>query len=180
MNAKPAGPHGPLLVTEQAALVHWLAAGPNGSPWDRGATPPTLADWLALGDDATEAHYRRAADLGVPLVRLAALEPAHEATSLIRPDVARHLRVVPLLVKGDSIAVAMEDPGNHDALSTLDFLCRQRVQAMLATPRDIREAIARHYDQVEDRDVAHQLGLDPQEIDRALDQALARKGDVTS
>ncbi len=152
---------GPLLITEQSSLAHWLAATPNGSPWGHADRPPTLADWLALGEDATEAHYRRASDLGVPLVRLGGIEATHEATTLIRPEVARRLRVVPLMIKGDSIAVAMEDPGNHDALSTLDFLCRQRVLAMLATPRDIREAIARHYDQVEDRDVARQLGLDP-------------------
>src|SRR5690606_25692416 len=111
--------------------------------------------------DCTEAQFRQAKALGVPLVRLADLTPDGPAIALVRPEVARRLRVVPLLVSGGSVAVAMEDPGNDDALSTLDFLCRQRVQALLATPREIREAIARHYDQVEDRDVARQLGVDP-------------------
>jgi type IV pilus assembly protein PilB len=38
--------------------------------------------------------------------------------------------------------------------------------AMMATPRDIRDAIAEHYDRVEDRDVAQQLGLDPGSLGR--------------
>ena len=35
------------------------------------------------------------------------------------------------------------------------------MHALLATPREIREAIARHYDRVEDQDIARQLGVDP-------------------
>jgi type IV pilus assembly protein PilB len=154
--------HAPILVADPTTLKAWQQTAPQGgSPWIHDGKPLALEDWLALGEDTTEAHYRRAADLGVPLVRLSGLEPSPLATALIRPEVARRLRAVPLNVHGDSVAVAMEDPGNHEALSTLDFLCRQRVQAMLATPREIRDAIAHHYDRVEDGDVARQLGLDP-------------------
>jgi type IV pilus assembly protein PilB len=160
--SRPNPPHAPPLIADRASLIAWLQAAPNGgSPWGHNGEFVALEAWLALGEDASEAHYRRARDLGVPLVRLSGLEPSPEATALIRPEVARRLRAVPLGVHGDSVAVAMEDPGNHEALSTLDFLCRQRVQAMLATPREIRDAIARHYDRVEDSDIARQLGLDP-------------------
>jgi type IV pilus assembly protein PilB len=160
--SRPNEPHAPTLIADPATLLAWQQAAPNGSsPWTHDGKPLALQDWLAQGEDATEAHYRRAGDLGVPLVRLSGLEPSFAATSLIRPEVARRLRAVPLSLHGDSVAVAMEDPGNHEALSTLDFLCRQRVQAMLATPREIRDAIAQHYDRVEDGDIARQLGLDP-------------------
>ncbi|MBY4599653.1 GspE/PulE family protein [bacterium BD-1] len=157
-NAKPLSPN---LIADPAALASWLDVAPAGNPWNRDNGSLALEDWLALGDDCTEAHYRQARTLGVPLVRLENLAPDATATALIRPEVARRLRVVPLLVRGGNVAVAMEDPGNDETLSTLDFLSRQRVQALLATPRDIRNAIARHYDQVEDRDVARQLGVDP-------------------
>ncbi len=160
--SRPNEPHAPTLIADPAALLAWQQAAPTGSsPWNRDGQPLALEDWLAQGDDASEAHYRRARDLGVPLVRLSGLEPSPQATALIRPEVARRLRAVPVNLHGGSVAVAMEDPGNHEALSTLDFLCRQRVQAMLATPREIRDAIARHYDRVEDGDIARQLGLDP-------------------
>ncbi|ODS62683.1 MAG: hypothetical protein ABS41_09285 [Arenimonas sp. SCN 70-307] len=157
-NAKPASPH---LIKAPAELARWLEFSQAGSTWNHEGGGLSLAQWLALGDDCTESHYEQAASLGVPLARLSGLEPDASATALIRPEVARRLRAVPLLVRGGSVAVAMEDPGNAEALSTLDFLSRQRVQAVLATGRDIREAIARHYDQVEDRDIARQLGVDP-------------------
>jgi len=160
MSANPQ-PQSPNLIADPRALADWLKAAPAGSPWRHDNGDTRLEDWLALGDDCTEAQFRQARTLGVPLVRLSELVPETSAIALVRPEVARRLRVVPLLVSGGSVAVAMEDPGNDDALSTLDFLCRQRVQALLATPREIREAIARHYDQVEDRDVARQLGVDP-------------------
>ncbi|WP_339826886.1 GspE/PulE family protein [uncultured Arenimonas sp.] len=157
----PAPPRSPTLITEPDALAQWLESSPTGSPWnhDDGGLEPD--DWLALGDDTSEAHFHKARALGVPLVRLANLAPDQAATRLIRPEVARNLRAVPLMVRGGSVAVAMEDPGNNEALSTLDFLSRQRVHALLATPREIREAIARHYDRVEDQDIARQLGVDP-------------------
>ncbi|MBW8312610.1 MAG: GspE/PulE family protein [Rhizobium sp.] len=151
----------PSLIADPAALATWLDVAPTGSHWDLDKASLRLEEWLALGDDCTEAHYRQAKTLGIPLVRLGGLAPDASATALIRPEVARRLRVVPLLVRGGNVAVAMEDPGNDETLSTLDFLSRQRVHALLATPRDIRNAIARHYDQVEDRDVARQLGVDP-------------------
>ena len=44
----------------------------------------------------------------------------------------------------------------------LDFLSRDRVIPVVSTPRDIRDGIAHYYDRVEDRDVAMQLGIDPE------------------
>jgi type IV pilus assembly protein PilB len=155
------------LVADATSLLEYLQARTNGS---NGKPPPghrvTLEQWLALGEDATDSQFNTARSLGLPLVRLHDVEPTAEASALVRPEVARRLRVVPLRVHQGMVAVAMEDPGNADALATLDFLCRQRVMAMMATPRDIRDAIAEHYDRVEDRDVAQQLGLDPGSLGR--------------
>jgi type IV pilus assembly protein PilB len=159
--------HDSTLVADTPALVDYLQAranGINGRP--ASASRPTLAQWLASGEDATEGQFETAHSLGLPLVRLSSIEPTAEANTLIRPEMARRLRAVPLRVHQGMVAIAMEDPGNADALATLDFLCRQRVLAMMATPRDIRDAIAEHYDRVEDRDVAQQLGLDPGSLGR--------------
>lgn len=154
--------HDSPLIADVATLTDFLKAGASGA---NGFKPragiPTLEEWLVLGDDTTEGQYQQARSLGLPLVRLGEIEPTPEAKALIRPEVARRLRAVPLQVQQGMVAVALEDPGNGDTLATLDFLCRQRVMAMVATPRDIRNAIAEFYDQVEDHDIAQQLGLDP-------------------
>jgi type IV pilus assembly protein PilB len=155
------------LITDANALLDYLqTGGSNGNSRKTGLQAQTLERWLALGEDTAEGQYALARSLGLPLVRLADIEPTAEASALIRPEIARRLRAVPLRVHQGMVAVALEDPGNGDAIATLDFLCRQRVLAMVATPREIREAIAEHYDRVEDRDVARQLGLDPSALGR--------------
>jgi type IV pilus assembly protein PilB len=156
----------PLIADANALLDYLQAGGSNGNGRKTGLQAPTLERWLALGEDTAEGQYALARSLGLPLVRLTDIEPTAEASALIRPEIARRLRAVPLRVHQGMVAVALEDPGNGDAIATLDFLCRQRVVAMVATPREIREAIAEHYDRVEDRDVARQLGLDPSALGR--------------
>jgi type IV pilus assembly protein PilB len=153
---------GPLLIDTAAALERYLADYPRSSfARLRGSSGTSLEDWLALGDDASEASYRAARRFGVPLVRLAALEPSTEALVQLSPTLARQLRAIPLRTRNGMVAVALEDPGAANALATLDFLSPERIVTLVASPRDIREAIARLYDQVEDRDMVQQLGLDP-------------------
>ena len=70
-----------------------------------------LPTWQAQGDDAIERSWEVARTLGLPLARLAHLQPDPKAIALIGPDMARQLRAVPLRALGGVIAVAMEDPG---------------------------------------------------------------------
>jgi type IV pilus assembly protein PilB len=148
------------LIDSMAGLESHLAQG------ERAAAPglhPALAldDWLGLGHDADPASHERARELGLPLVRLDSLRPEPDALALLDPQLARTLRAVPICVRGGAVAVAMENPATHQAQSVLGFLSRHRVVPLVASAADIREAIARCYDQTEDRRVALQLGLDP-------------------
>lgn len=153
----------PTLLENDAALDRYLRDYPRiaygGTTETRTVDP---AAWRALGDDATEESFRIAATLGLPLVRLAHLRPDPEATARLTPDVARQLRAVPLRIRNGMIAVAMEDPSVGRVQNVLDFISRERVIPLVASPRDIRAGIARYYDRVEDRDVARQLGIDPE------------------
>lgn len=153
---------GPLLIDSPATLERFLTHYQNAtfSPLNHVART-SLEGWLGLGDDTSEGSYRAACRLGIPLVRLAGLEPSADALRILSPAMARQLRAVPLRTQQGMVAVAMEDPCAANALATLDFLSPERTIVLVASPRDIREAIARLYDQVEDRDVVRQLGLDP-------------------
>jgi type IV pilus assembly protein PilB len=70
----------PALLTSQDSLAHWLQAMSGGNHWNKPTDRPSLDDWLAQGDDVDPAHHRRARELGVPLARLAGLEPEAAAT----------------------------------------------------------------------------------------------------
>jgi type IV pilus assembly protein PilB len=158
-----AAPSAPLLLDSDAALDRYLQTYPNiafaQGPRQTGID---LETWRSLGDDAIDTTWDEARQLGVPLARLDQLHPDSKAIALLTPDVARQLRAVPLRVHGGMVAVAMERPGARQVQDMLDFLSRDRVLPVVASPRDIREGIARYYDRVEDRNVALLLGLDPE------------------
>lgn len=163
MSLEPSIPAAPLLIDSDVALDRYLKTYPKVAFADADAGGGIdLHAWQAQGDDAIERSWELARTLGLPLARLAHLQPDPNAIALIGPDMARQLRAVPLRTRGGVIAVAMEDPGTQHTLGVLDFLSRDRVIPVVSTPRDIRDGIARYYDRVEDRNVAMQLGIDPE------------------
>ncbi len=155
----------PPLLADAAALDAYLGTYPNVYA-EQGYPAISLESWQAFGEDAGEQAYATARRLGLPLVRLDHISAESDALGLIPPDLARRLRAVPLRVGKGLVAVAMEDPGGPDAQRLLDFLSRERVLPLVASTLQIREAIARHYDQVEDRAMARQLGLDTDVTDQ--------------
>ena len=164
MTLDPGAHAAPLLIDSDAALDRYLLTYPHiafggDTAADRGVD---LSTWQAQGDDAIERSWQVARALGLPLARLERLRPDPQAIALISPEVARQLRAVPLRAHGGMIAVAMEDAGPQSTQGMLDFLSRDRVIPVISSPRDIREGIARYYDRVEDRNVALQLGIDPE------------------
>jgi type IV pilus assembly protein PilB len=152
----------PTLIADDAALERYLA-GFHGDAYAMHRQPGgvSLGDWLASGEDACERCYLHAQRLGLPLVRLPDVGADPVAAALLPPEQARRLRVVPLRAAHGLLAVAMEDPSDNEALSAIEFISSDRVLPLMATARGIRDAIARSYDLVEDRETARMLGLDP-------------------
>lgn len=156
-------PTAPLLLDSDEALDRYLHTYPHiafvNGPAQHGVD---LGAWCALGDDAIEDTWQEARRLAVPLTRLTCVQPDPNAIALLTPDMARQLRAVPLRAHGGMVAVAMARPGVRQVQDMLEFLSRDRVIPVMATPRDIRDGIARYYDRVEDRNVALLLGIDPE------------------
>jgi type IV pilus assembly protein PilB len=119
-----------------------------------------LQGWLQATEEADEPSYQLAQRLSFPLVRLEHLAVPESVLSLLSSDLARRLRALPLAVRDGRIAVALEDPGDREAIETLEFVLPQRVVPLVASKRGMREAIARSYDRAEDEAMARQLGLD--------------------
>ena len=152
----------PVLIRDDAALERYLADSQRDAyRTNRVQAGADLATWLASGEDACEASYAQAQRLGIPLVRLPEVGADEAAAALLAPQLARRLRAVPLRAAHGLLAVAMEDPSDSDALAAIEFVTPDRLLPLRATTRGIRDAIARHYDQVEDHETARQLGLDP-------------------
>ncbi len=172
----------PLLLRDDAALDRYLADyARKAHRTDDEVQGVDLETWLASSETADESSYRQAQRLGLPLVCLPQVSAEPDIAALLRPQQARRLRIVPLRTRKGLLAAAIEDASNAEALTTLEFGTDDHVLPLIATPRGIREAIARHYDQVEDRETIRQLGLDPKasvESAEAEAQRLSREQPV--
>jgi type IV pilus assembly protein PilB len=181
MPDRPVRPeHLPLLVADDAALTRYLS-GYQQAAFAQKSEGIDLAGWLATGEDACERCYRHAQRLTVPLVRLPDVSADPAIAALLPPAQARRLRVVPLRAAHGLLAVAMEDPANSEALAAIQFVSSDAVVPLVATERGMRDAIARNYDHVEDRETARQLGVDASgtaDTSEAEAQRLARERPV--
>jgi type IV pilus assembly protein PilB len=125
----------------------------------------------AANDDPTE---QRAERLRLPLADLANLTPRPDALASLPAPLVRKLRCVPLLLDGGFLVVAMEAPDDAEAWQTLEFVSKHRVLPVVASSLAIRDAIARHYDHVQDAEVLNQLGLGERGLEAANEREMER------
>jgi type II secretory ATPase GspE/PulE/Tfp pilus assembly ATPase PilB-like protein len=86
----------------------------------------TLADWL-----------------GLRVVDARLLQPEPAALQRVPRTVAEREGVLPLMVRDDTLVIAMADPWDRRLLEELRFLCNLRVLPVGATPGTLPPAIAR-------------------------------------
>ena len=86
-----------------------------------------------------------AEQLGMPYVRLADVRIAPEALAKVPPKFASHYCLMPLDLQQGLLRVAIADPFDVQTFDELKLLLDSDVQPVLASAREIREAIQRHY-----------------------------------
>jgi type II secretory ATPase GspE/PulE/Tfp pilus assembly ATPase PilB-like protein len=79
--------------------------------------------------------------LGVPTVDLRVLSPQAEALLRVPRAMALRESVLPLLVHGDTLAVAMPEPGNQRLLDELRFVSGLRIVPVLAVAGTLRPMV---------------------------------------
>jgi type IV pilus assembly protein PilB len=84
--------------------------------------------------------------LGLPLVDLDTLPVDELAVAKVKEELARKYMALPVEIEGrKTLIVAMSDPLNVAALEDLRFQSGMFIQPVLASPRQIQEAIERYY-----------------------------------
>ncbi len=79
--------------------------------------------------------------LGVDFVDLTRLSVPEELSEIVRRNIAKQNRLVPVKKDQDTLYVAMEDPLNYFALDEVRKATNMRVTAMIATPSAIERTI---------------------------------------
>lgn len=85
----------------------------------------------------------RAAYAGLPFVELVDYPIDRTAVSLVSAALCRRHDVLPLTLAGDTITVAMADPGDVFALDDIRAATRMRVAVVVAERQDLRNAMNR-------------------------------------
>jgi len=85
------------------------------------------------------------AELRLPRAHPAALGTDADARALVPPDLAVRLEVCPLGIDGGDLYLGIADPFDDEAIRCLEAATGRRVVACIATPTEIRRAIARTY-----------------------------------
>jgi type IV pilus assembly protein PilB len=108
-----------------------------------------LAHALATQDDQNGGAAARLVELAeeyhLPVIDPRAADPSRAALDAVPAALARRYGLVPVALDGAQLTVAMTDPTNPAAIRDLIFLCGLQVQAVLASPGAVREAIDRLY-----------------------------------
>lgn len=84
-------------------------------------------------------------ELNIPAVHLARVKISPEVTALVPKKMAERYCLIPVSCDKQSLSVAMSDPVNVNAIDDLRRTTGKVVRPLLATDKDVREAIEQYY-----------------------------------
>jgi type IV pilus assembly protein PilB len=82
---------------------------------------------------------------GYPYVDLAAQPPQPDAVAIVPPEVAERHQIVPVMVDGRELILAMSDPFHYEALRDAGFASGLAVRPVISAPGAIQRAIEECY-----------------------------------
>jgi len=124
-------------------------------------------------DDLVEAIARQ---FHVPAVNPAQLAIPKEVLNLIPLNVVQKYHAIPFGLMGNTLNVALADPGDLFVIEDVRFLTRKTIQIHVARESSIRETIGRYY---EDENFEEVLGILREEADAQFFES-AEDADLTS
>src|SRR5579863_5062391 len=97
-----------------------------------------LANKLIRPADVAQA---KASHFGAEVVKLGEMKLPDDIISLIRRDVAKKYRVVPISKNDGTITVAVSDPSDLDTIDSLHHLLRATIEYKVASEEDLEAAL---------------------------------------
>src|SRR5690606_27204955 len=87
----------------------------------------------------------RAAQAGLPFVELTEYPVDRTAISLVPAALCQRHDVLPIAVSGDTLTLAMADPGNVFAIDDVRAATRMQINVVVSEREDLRAAIGRFH-----------------------------------
>ncbi|MGO9690859.1 MAG: type IV-A pilus assembly ATPase PilB [Syntrophobacteraceae bacterium] len=105
-----------------------------------------------------------------PQVNLSKLNIPKEVAALIPLDIMHKYQAIPFGIMGNTLNVAMADPGNLFVIDDIRFLTRRNIQVHVASDNIIRKVIGTHF--AADESLDDVLGMLKEEIDVDIVQSM--------
>jgi type IV pilus assembly protein PilB len=107
-----------------------------------GAVDFMVANKLIRQADVAQA---KAAHFGAEVVNLQGLKLTDDVIALIRRDIAKKYRVIPVSHIDNTITVAVSDPSDLDTIDSLHHLLKAEIELKVASEEDIEDALSKYY-----------------------------------
>lgn len=103
-----------------------------------------------------------AAKFRLQMVDVATIVPNMKALESLSPDIVHRLQVLPIVDKGDRLVIATSQPTDYSLYEHLRFYTGRRIEMVVATSRQISEAIEKYFPKAESfvADLIGELSLD--------------------
>ena len=101
-----------------------------------------LANKLVRPADVAQA---KAAHFGAEVVNLSDLKLTDEVIAIIRRDIAKKYRAIPIFRDENTVTVAVSDPSDLDTIDSLHHLLHADIQIKVASEEDIEAALGKYY-----------------------------------
>jgi type IV pilus assembly protein PilB len=151
-----------ILLSDNKKLMEYLNFMNSGRFfWSSFEPKICLSDWLKLSDDNTSSVFEASSKFGIPIIRLSKFNLDSQAIAQLNANVARKFRAIPVMVSDGKCVIAMEHPDDKSTLESLSFICQPKIIPVLASSKEIHNAIAKYYDRVEDWELLAQIGISP-------------------
>jgi type II secretory ATPase GspE/PulE/Tfp pilus assembly ATPase PilB-like protein len=138
---------GEVLVRERLITEEQLNAAlrlQRQSQNDKRPLGEILVEMKLIG--LADLQYALAMKLGFPIVDLENFEIDYEAVKLVPEELVRKYRILPLSIFGETLVLAVENPmASAEALDTVGFHTRKRVEAAIAPQAEIERVIDLFY-----------------------------------
>src|SRR5882724_10622685 len=125
------------VTADQVAKLRAEASAANV-----GVVDLMLANKLIRPADLAQA---KAAHFGAEVVNLGDLKLSDDIIALVRRDVAKKYRAVPVAQHGGTIVVAVSDPSDLDTIDSLHHLLGADIELRVASEEDIEAALSKYY-----------------------------------
>jgi type IV pilus assembly protein PilB len=107
------------------------------------------------------------AELKIPFLNLAKYKISPEIARLIPEKMARKHQIIPISKIGNTLTLAMTDPFNIIAVDDIGILTKSKVDCVLATEKDVLEALDKVYASEAENihDIVGQLSAESQDLE---------------